>query len=231
MVSLANRVDKLRNKGKQPNLAQIAYTQIKEAIIFAKFKPGEYISENMLAAALEMSRTPVREALKELAYENLVEIMPGREAVVKHITQKDLKEIFELRRVLECFAAETAPENFGDDEIKEIEETWMSFQKKVEQGRQIEWEALSHSDNKLHSMIIDKCNNAHLKNFMSVLGQQILRYQLLTAMALGDMADTIRQHLEIIALLKARETKELIPVLRQHIEEAEKILMKSHFEK
>ncbi len=227
MASLSSRMEELRSKGKS-NLARTAYLQLKEDIVFAKFKPGEYISENMLATVLEMSRTPVREALKELAFENLVELMPGRGAVVKDISLKDLKEIFELRRVLECFAAETAVDNLTDAEIGELEQTWLHFQDQVRQEREIEWETVSRYDNALHELLIDRCNNSHLKNFMSVLSQQILRYQLMTAMALGDVKDTIRQHLEIIALLKARNTGGLVAALRQHIEQAESILVKSH---
>ncbi|MGD0153223.1 MAG: GntR family transcriptional regulator [Thermacetogeniaceae bacterium] len=227
MASLSSRMEELRNKGKS-NLARTAYLQLKEDIVFAKFKPGEYISENMLATVLEMSRTPVREALKELAFENLVELLPGRGAVVKDISLKDLKEIFELRRVLECFAAESAVDNLTDAEIQDLEQTWLSFQDQVCRGQQLEWETVSRYDNALHEMIVDNCSNSHLKNFMSVLGQQILRYQLLTAMALGDVKDTIRQHLEIIALLKSRNNEELIAALGRHIEQAESILVKSH---
>lgn len=228
MTSLSSRMEALRSKGQKSNLARTAYLQLKEAIVFAKFKPGEYISENMLAAVLEMSRTPVREALKELAYENLVELMPGRGAVVKDISLKDLKEIFELRRVLECFAAESAAQNLTDTEIQSLEQTWLAFQEQVRQEQQIEWESVSRCDNELHTMIIERCSNSHLKSFMSVLSQQILRYQLLTALALGDVKDTIRQHLEIIALLKERNTNELIAALGQHIEQAENILARSH---
>jgi DNA-binding GntR family transcriptional regulator len=226
MTSLASRVDAIRSKGKS-NLARTAYVQLKEDITLARFKPGEYISENMLASALEMSRTPVREALKELAHENLVELMPGRGAMVKDISLKELKEIYELRCVLECYAVISAIDNLTDADIQELELTWLSFQDQVHREKQIDWEAVSRSDNILHGMIINRCSNSYLRNFMNILSQQILRYQLLTAMALGDIKNTIRQHLEIIALLKDRNTQELIRVLREHIEASEKILVKT----
>jgi len=229
MTNLSARVEAFRSKGKKSNLAQVAYDQIKEAIVTAKLKPGDSISENMLASVLEMSRTPVREALKELESENLVGIMPGRGAFVKDISLKDLREIFELRRELECFAADSAIQNITGAEIQELENVWLSFKEQVRQQKQIEWETISRSDNQLHTLIINKCNNSHLKGFMGVLSQQILRYQLLTAQALGDLEDTIRQHLEIIALIKAKNTEKLIPALREHIEAAEKIIIRSHF--
>ncbi|MEW6663067.1 MAG: GntR family transcriptional regulator [Bacillota bacterium] len=227
MSNLVSRLEGIR-KEKKSNLAQTAYVQIKEAIIYAKFKPGDYLSENMLADVLEMSRTPVREALKELANENLVEIVPGRGACVKEISLKDIKEIYELRKVLECLAAESAVSNITDTEIEELENAWLSIQSKVQQKEQVEWEIVSRCDNKLHNLLIDKCNNSHLKNFMSVLNQQIFRYQLLTAQTLGDVENTIQQHLEIISLLKERNTEQLLPLLRQHIESAQEIVVKRH---
>jgi DNA-binding GntR family transcriptional regulator len=225
MTSLAKRVDELRNNGK-PNLARTAYLQLKEDIALGKFKPGEFISENILASALQMSRTPVREALKELAHEKLVELIPGKGAMIKSISVKELKEIYELRRVFECHAATSAIDNFTEAELQELEQTWLSFRDQVARGEQIGWEAISRSDSVLHGMIISKCSNSYLKNFMDSLSLLILRYQMLTAKTLGDVEDTIRQHLEIIALLKEGNTQELTRVLTEHIEASEKILVR-----
>lgn len=225
MTDLLKRVNKLRSK-KEPTLGEIAYEKIKEAILLAKLKPGEFISENELATALEMSRTPVREALKELTHENLVEIIPGRGAVVKAMSLKELKEIFELRQFLECGAAAVAIEKITDDEIAELEKVWQEFYKQVQQNKEIDTETISKHDNQLHTFIISKCDNSHLNSVMEMINQQIHRYQLLVAIAHGDLADTIRQHLEIIELLKARDKEKLIQVLRDHIKASEEDLIK-----
>ena len=118
-------------------------------LLYSKFKPGEFISENMMATALEMSRTPVREALRELTYENLVEIIPGRGAVVKDISLKELKEIFALRQVLENFAVEDAVDRITGDEIAELEEIWQGFYEQVQQRKKIEPEIISECDHQL----------------------------------------------------------------------------------
>lgn len=226
MTELSNRVKMLRREKKELSLSEVAYEQIKEAIVLAKFKPGEFISENMMATALEMSRTPVREALRELTYENLVEIIPGRGAVVKDISLKELKEIFALRQVLESFAVEDAVDRITGDEIAELEEIWQGFYEQVQQRKKIEPEIISECDHQLHNMIIRKCDNTYLHSFMDILSQQIRRYQLLVTIAHGDMADTIRQHLEIIDLLKARDKEKLTQVLRHHIKTSEAALIK-----
>jgi DNA-binding GntR family transcriptional regulator len=218
MSSLATRIEGLRSNRKS-NLARTAYDQIKEAIIYAKFKPGDSLSENMMAKVLGMSRTPVREALKELAREDLVEILPGRGVYVKDISLKELKDLYELRGVLECLAAETAVHNTGSQELSEMEEEWLAVLGHYRQG-QVDWETISNLDNKFHRMIINKSDNNQLREFMGLANQKILRFQLLSARALGDVEDTVRQHLEIIDLLKIKDRGKLIQVLAGHIEMA-----------
>lgn len=226
MSDFASRVKKARRE-RRSDLARTAYMQIKEAIVYAKFKPGEYLSENTLAEVLGMSRTPVREALKKLAGQNLVDIVPGRGAFVKDVSLQDLLDIFELRKVLECLAAETALANITDAEIQESEEAWLCIRDRIRRGEAVDLAEISRYDNQLHTLIVSKCRNSYLKDFMGVLNQQILRYQLLTAQALGDVEDTIRQHLEIIALLRDKDPRKFIPVLRDHIEAAEQVMVRA----
>ena len=218
MSNLVSRLEGLRLKSKY-NLARVAYEQIKEAIIYAKFKPGDTLSENMLASVLGMSRTPVREALKELAREDLVEVLPGRGVYVKDISLKELKDIYEMRAVLECLAVKTAIANISDDEIAGMKKSWVSILDHNRQGK-VAWEQISNLDNMFHRMIIDKSDNVSLREIMSLVNQKILRFQLLSAQALGDVEDTVRQHLAIIELIETRDAEKLVPVLALHIEEA-----------
>jgi DNA-binding GntR family transcriptional regulator len=213
-------------QSKKHNLAKSAYRQIKEAIIYARFRPRDALSENMLAGALGMSRTPVREALKELANEGLVEILPGRGAFVRPISLKDLCEIYELRQILESEAIKTAVHNISDAEILKQEKVWLSHLNGIKRGEEISWESISLHDNQLHNLIIHNCDNNRLKAVMEVLNDHNLRYQLVAAKALGFPEETIRQHLEIINLIKNREIKKLPDVLQSHIELAKEIIMR-----
>lgn len=218
MPNLAERLEVLSSQ-KKCSLSRKAYEQIKEAIVWAKFKPGECLSENMLARVLEMSRTPVREALKELSREGLVEILPGRGAFVKGVSLKDLKDVYELRGVLECLAAQTAIANITDEEIAGMKEVWLAVLAD-NRWEKVAWERISKLDNQFHNMIINKSDNFLLRDFMALVNQKILLYQQLSAQALGDVEDTVRQHLEIIDLIKARDIEKLIPTLAGHIEKA-----------
>ncbi len=198
MTDLVEEFKNLQGSSKT-NLTQKAYQQIKEAILFAKFKPGEFLSTNSLATILDMSRTPIREALKELAKEGLVEMQPGKEAVVKDISEKDLIEIYELRELLECKAVETAVKYITLDEINNYKKTWVHLYQKIEsQEGKPNWEELAKKDNELHYFIISKSENNRLKEFMKNLSQHHLRYQLLAAKSIGNPKETVEQHVKII---------------------------------
>lgn len=211
---------------KRLNLAQTAYERIKEAIVFAKISPGSALSENALANALDMSRTPVREALKMLAQDGLVDIIPGMGAFARDVSIKDLEEICELRMVLECQAAKTAIKNITDSEIKAEEDIWLGFMEKVKRGEHIDWETLSRYDNKFHFLLINKCDNSRLIAIMNTLMDQSLRYQVMAAQALNNAEETIRLQLEVISLLKERNADKLVENLKDHIEGTKDIIIR-----
>ncbi|MCL6611686.1 MAG: GntR family transcriptional regulator [Peptococcaceae bacterium] len=174
----------------------------------------------MIASTLEMSRTPIREALRVLASEGLVEIYNGVGVFVKHITTKEICELFEVRAALECIALRTSLTNITDEEIEQLERDWQKLKEKADNGLEIGLDTIAHYDHKLHSLIVDKCNNSFIKNIVRSIRQSILRYQRLSAKALADEKETISQHLEIISLLKERKADRVIPVLERHIQEA-----------
>ncbi|MEW5783904.1 MAG: GntR family transcriptional regulator [Bacillota bacterium] len=216
MSKLALQIEEIKKNKK--NLGQEAYKEIKEAIIMGKLKPGEVLSENMLAKALGMSRTPIRDALKELLNEDLVEAIPGKGAFVKNIEVVDLLEIYEIREVLECMAAKTAVFKITAEEIQELENTWNGFLEKINNGGTVELEAVALADNKLHNLFIEKCSNKRLKDIIGILYQQVLRYQLISAQLLGSTKTTIKEHLEIIETMKEKDVEKIVSLLIKHIQ-------------
>jgi DNA-binding GntR family transcriptional regulator len=221
-TELSELVARIQGRRKKTDLARTAYEQIKAAIVYAKVYPGDYLSETGLAEALGMSRTPVREALRKLAAEDLVEIT-GRGAFVKEISVEEIKEIFELRRVLECLAAETAVRNIRDAELDALETEALSLKSRVARGEQVDWQDVAEFDNKVHMLLVENCSNSQLRKIMRVLSQHILRYQLLAAQALGSAEGTIDRHVEILQCVRRRDAGELAGLVRRHIEEAEEL--------
>ncbi len=227
MNIFAVRFEELKKKRKK-KLAEIAYDFIKEAIIYNKFLPGEPLSETMLANLLEMSRTPVREALKELRKEELVDIFPERGTFVKQISIKDIREIFAVRRALECLAVETALNNISKEEIGEMKQQWEKFLEDFKSKKELDLKLVSQMDNQLHKLLIDRSKNDHIKKIIHMLNLRILRYQGLSAKTLGRIDETINQHLEILHYMKKRDLFGLSAVLKKHIEMAVENIVRNY---
>lgn len=209
------------------NLAQKAYRVLKESIMNNEVKPGDCLSENVLAQALGMSRTPIREAIKVLASEGLIEIHNGVGAFVKHITVKEIHDIFEVRSALECIAVDSALNRMTEDELSFLEKEWLALHTSVVSGTPIGWDILSEYDYKLHEFLVKKCDNDYIINIIDSIRMKITRFQKISAVSLGDEIDTINQHLELIRLMKCRNAEALKAELKAHILLAEELILKN----
>ena len=215
------------NGSQMSSLAHKAYCSLKESIMTNEFKPGDCLSENALAKALGMSRTPIREAIKVLSSEGLIEIHNGVGAFIKHITVKEIHDIFEVRSALECIAVDSALDRISQEELEEIEKDWLKLYADAVAGKQIGYGILSGHDSKLHELIVVKCDNDFLINIIAGIKMKIARFQKISATALGNELNTISQHLELIKIMKSRNAEALKHELKAHILQAENLILKN----
>ena len=101
------------------NKKTVVYEKIKRQIIDGVLVPGLPINENEFANELNVSKTPVREALRQLEREGLVENIPGRGSAVTHITFQDIREVFEIREIIECGSARRAALLCDKEEVRQ----------------------------------------------------------------------------------------------------------------
>ena len=99
------------------------FQRIREDILTGVYRDGEELREITLGEKLGVSRTPVREALRQLELEGLVAIVPNKGAYVTAITQKDVRDIYKIRSLLEGLCARWAARNITEQQIEELEET------------------------------------------------------------------------------------------------------------
>ena len=111
----------IRALGKPRSMGDIAYDYLKEAIVKGDIPPGQRLIENQLSALMEVSRVPVREAVKKLEQEGLVERSGVRGFVVKGLSRKEIEETLGIRALLESYAAYLATEHIDDDILSRIE--------------------------------------------------------------------------------------------------------------
>ena len=206
------------NKRKRVNRAHIAYDAIKKNIMNQVIKPGDCLSENSIAEKLNMSRTPVREALKMLENEDLIEIRNGIGAYVKTVSFKDILDIFEVRKNLEMLAAETSIYNITKEELDVLEGKLNDLLKKNKSGEQIEFEDFNKIDIEIHKLLVSKCDNRYVKSIMDEINLRIIAYQFISLSELGNLEESINKHLELIKLTRSKDIEKLKMELIQHID-------------
>lgn len=203
---------------KRENLSQKAYIELKKEIYSNRIKPGDCLSENLIASELNMSRTPVREALRMLENEDLVEIKDGIGIYVKTISLTDIEDIFEVRKVLETLAFSTSINAITDEEIEDLEKKFNILMVNYNNGIDVLMESFVSVDWQLDELIVNKCRNNYIISIMNDIKAKIIRYQYISYEALNNVADSINQHLKILSLIKKRNLKELIDANEKHID-------------
>lgn len=211
------------------NMPVIAYDTIKHSIIKNELKPGDLLSENSLASEMGMSRTPVREALKILAKEGYVSIRNGVGIYVKHITLKEVLDIYEVRANLETLALQSSLNNILDSEIDSLLEVWLALDDKQKNGFNTAEEELLDNDLKLHSFIINKSDNDFLKILMKEIQLKTQRFQAMSSKAINNGQETIKQHIEILNLMKERDLKKLTTYNTWHIMKSANIIVNKEY--
>ena len=203
---------------KKKNLSQIAYIELRKDIYKNKIKPGDCLSENLIAKELNMSRTPVREALRMLENEDLIEIKDGIGIYVKTISFKDIKDIFEVRKALETLALKTSINRITDEEITKLEKKFTDLMVEFENGINVPMDKFVAVDWELDELMVKKCNNDYVISIISDIKAKIIRYQYMSYEALNDVKESTSQHLKILSLMKNRDLEELVYVNEKHIE-------------
>lgn len=200
------------------NLSEQAYDRIKDAICRGEVMPGDVLSENQLARELDMSRTPVREALRALASEDFVEIRNGIGAYVKPLSSKDMEDLYEVRCLLEMQAIKTSLYRISDEEIDGFEKSFTELLNSCERGEYIGLGEFSDLDWELHNLLVHRCTNKYIKSIVTAYDSNLRRYQSMSVDALNDVRVSVQQHLEILRAMRTRDAEEVSRVLKKHLE-------------
>lgn len=188
-----------------------AYNFIKNEIVQNKLHPNEVISENQITDQLNMSRTPVREAIKQLVADGLVE-MRGRENVVTALTSADVQEVYELRSLLETFALKKTINLIPDFKLDEIERKFKlaHFEK--------DWDKYLEIDTEFHGLITHIAGHERLKQFLKILKAQTARTRHVSSYNPYRMDRSIEEHREIIKWIRERNLDEAEKALAYHLQ-------------
>lgn len=205
-----------------------AYGWIRDAIQSGHIEMGSPLPENQLAREIGVSRTPVREALRCLEQDGYVTIIPQKGAFVSRISLEDLKEIYDIRKLLEPFAAVSAVNRIPKEVIDDMERNWTTLKKEASAGG-VDLSRVSEMDYLTHMTITKYGANKRIGAIIAAYHAQIQLFQRLSAQSLANIFETIDQHLEILEKLRQRDPKGLSDLLYDHIGKSESNIMKDYF--
>jgi DNA-binding GntR family transcriptional regulator len=183
-------------------------------IVESKLVPGERIQELELAQQLGVSRTPIREALKVLTSEGLVELLPLRGAIVKVFTDKDARDMLDVIALLEAFAGERAckAEQSRIDAILDMHER---MQQLYEQRQRLEYFVLNQQ---IHEALIALADNETLSMTHAILSKRMRSLRYSGNSGAENWAAALAEHTRMMEALARRDGPALASAMREHIQ-------------
>lgn len=199
------------------SLKDQAYARIKSLILSGGFCEREPLPIDQLSVQLEISRTPVREALLTLEGEHLVTSIPYKGTYVAELSAKEVQEIYQVREPLEAMAARLASPLIPDDELAELRALFRGLaQGGLSDGH-------FESDTRLHGLILDHCGNAVLKELLMGLSDRIHRVRRFSArQGSSHLKLSFREHRLLLDALMHRNAAEAERLMAEHIRKAGK---------
>ena len=196
-------------------LRDVVFNTLRQAILRGELKPGERLMEIQLANKLGVSRTPIREAIRKLELEGLVLMIPRKGAEVAEITEKNMRDVLEVRKALEELAVQLACEKITDEEIEEMKKAAEEF-KMILKSKDIT--EIAEADVRFHDIIYMATDNQKLIHLLNKLREQMYRYRV-EYLKNPDVHEQLTQeHEEIVYHIKRREKVEATAVTCQHID-------------
>jgi DNA-binding GntR family transcriptional regulator len=199
----------------RPTLHDAIVARVRDMVIEGELAPGTRLHEGNLGKMLGVSRTPLREALKFLVSEGLLELSPGRGAVVRQFTAKDVHDSLIVLGSLEGLAGRLACANATDAEIREVQQLHDRMMDMYEKRDRLPYFKLNQA---IHSAILRLTKNEALVSVHGVLQARLKRIRYIGNEGPEKWAGAVADHEEIIMALAARDPERLSTILTAHME-------------
>jgi len=194
-------------------LSDQAYAVIRDLIVTLDLAPGSVVSEQDLMVRLGMGRTPIREALRMLAQDRLVDIYPRRGMFVTGIDVRDLAALSEVRTVIEPAAARLATERITDEDRAELDALLAELH-----GHGIGSRPLIDLDRRIHGFVYRCARSAYLADACQRHYTHALRIWFLALDRLENLDDAVREHVAILEAVREGDPDRAAQVMLGHIE-------------
>jgi len=177
---------------------------IREAILKGQLKPGEKVAEPELAERFGISRTPIREAFRQLESEGYLTVIPRKGAVVAQLSEQDIEEFYAIKSVLEGFAARMAALKMSDKEIERLEAINARLEELARLG---DVKTFFRVHNEFHELFIRAAGNEKLSDLIDQLVMKFNRSRMASLALPGRMEISVNEHRKIIQAFKDRDSE------------------------
>lgn len=198
--------------------------RLREAIISGRFAPGTPLSEVSLAEAYAVSRTPVREALKQLQVEGLVEIRPRVGTFVRQPSRREVVELFEIKEILEGLAARLLAQRGAVRELDLLEANLKASEDAVATGNAEGYASLVHE---FHQLLVDGSDNTRLASHYQTLMNQLAYHRLVMTSLRhpGRLGSSLHEHRTVLDRIREKDGFGAELAMRDHVRASEREVM------
>jgi DNA-binding GntR family transcriptional regulator len=195
-------------------LADRVYRTLREALVRRAFDPGEPLTEHDLCRRFRVSRTPVREALAKLERDGLVRVVPRKGAFVRTASHEEVRELYEIREALEALVVRLAAPRVTGGELDDFERRFGALQARGAAAPPLELRALG---DEFHEYLGKRADNAKLLEMLGGIREQVQSVWTMSIMAPRRVPGLIREHLALIAALRAGGGARAERLMVQHV--------------
>ncbi|WP_242960895.1 GntR family transcriptional regulator [Clostridium peptidivorans] len=223
MLDYMEEVIKNTNFNQSKNIRDIVYEGLGKTIISGIIPVGERIIEKEYAEILNISRTPIREALKMLEIDELIEYLPKVGAVVKRVSVEDAIEIYKIRQKLEVLAVEAAMENITEDEIQEIK---ILLDLTEQKNKERDVKEVIRLFGEFNLKIYQASRMKMLAGMISKLNEYLQRFRNISISDDARREKALKEHREILDIITKKDKESIDTAIKNHLEYSLNIVKK-----
>lgn len=193
------------------------FQKLREDILSGVYKDQEELREITIGEEIGVSRTPVREALRQLELEGLVTIIPNKGAYVTGITRKDVHDIYKIRSLLEGLCARWATDNISEKQIEELEEIVLLSEFHLHKKSTKKMAQVSELDGKFHKVLYEASNSRILEHELTDFHKYVKMARTMSIGAKDRAEKSIEEHRRILEAIKSHDADKAEKLANQHI--------------
>ena len=190
------------------------FHRLREDILSGKYAQNDELREAAISKSMGVSRTPVREALRQLELEGLVTIIPNKGAYVNGITAKDIFDIYEIRSYLEGLCAKWACRNITEEQLDNLDEITYLSDFHIQREH---WEQIFELDNRFHLLLYKACGSTVLEHILSDYHHYVERVRKNTLSSQGRAGKAAEEHKAILNAVREKNEELAEKLANEHI--------------